>query len=126
MSHSLHAQERGPLLMKQELGYTLAGGVGGAGVGILIWFMDPLNPNITLRDNVKDGLIVGTLVGSLFGAYLLQNALIYPFNPGGIQGGGLNNLLGFEGSGVPKRTNYVNSSSPQEKSGLMFQYDYKF
>ena len=33
------------------------------GQGVLVWFMDPLNPDVTLRDTV-DGLIVGTLLGS--------------------------------------------------------------
>ena len=28
--------------MKQELGYTLGGSVLGAGLGVIVWFMDPL------------------------------------------------------------------------------------
>ena len=52
----LKAQETGPLLMKQQLGYTLAGGVAGVGIGALVWFMDPLNPNIQPIDQAKDGL----------------------------------------------------------------------
>ena len=32
---TLQAQEKGPLMMKQELGYTLGGGVFGAGLGIV-------------------------------------------------------------------------------------------
>ncbi len=55
-----HAQETGPLLMKQELGYTLGGGVFGAGLGIVVWFMDPLNPNVTLKSTVQNGYIAGT------------------------------------------------------------------
>ena len=53
--------------MQQELGYTLAGTVAGVGLGVLVWFMDPLNPDVTLRDTTVDGLIVGTLLGSMFG-----------------------------------------------------------
>ncbi|MDP6319111.1 MAG: hypothetical protein QF711_01120 [SAR324 cluster bacterium] len=73
-----HAQETGPLLMKQELGYTLGGGVFGAGLGIVVWFMDPLNPNVTLKSTVQNGFIAGTALGALFGFYRLQNAIIIP------------------------------------------------
>lgn len=75
---SLQAQETGPLMMKQELGYTLGGGVFGAGLGVVVWFMDPLNPNVTLKSTVKNGFIAGTALGSLFGFYMLQNAIIVP------------------------------------------------
>ncbi len=77
-SPTVFAQEVGPLLMKQELGYTLGGGVAGAGAGVIIWFMDPLNPGITLKGSVTDGFITGTALGALFGFYMLQNALIFP------------------------------------------------
>ena len=73
-----HAQETGPLLMKQELGYTLGGGVFGAGLGIVVWFMDPLNPNVTLKSTVQNGFIAGTALGALFGIYMLQKAIIIP------------------------------------------------
>ncbi|RZO43926.1 MAG: hypothetical protein EVA82_01470 [Proteobacteria bacterium] len=72
------AQETGPLLMKQELGYTLGGSVFGAGLGVVVWFMDPLNPNVTLKSTVKNGFIAGTALGALFGFYMLQNAIIVP------------------------------------------------
>ena len=72
------AQETGPLMMKQELGYTLGGGVFGAGLGVVVWFMDPLNPNVTLKSTVKNGFIAGTALGALFGFYMLQNAIIVP------------------------------------------------
>jgi len=75
---SLQAQETGPLMMKQELGYTLGGGVSGAGLGVVVWFMDPLNPNVTLKSTVKNGFIAGTALGALFGFYMLQNAIIVP------------------------------------------------
>ena len=72
------AQETGPLLMKQELGYTLGGGVFGAGLGVVVWFMDPLNPSVTLKSTVTNGFIAGTALGALFGFYMLQNAIIVP------------------------------------------------
>ena len=72
------AQEAGPLLMKQELGYTLGGGVLGAGLGVVVWFMDPLNPGVPLKSTVTNGFIAGTALGALFGFYMLQNAIIVP------------------------------------------------
>ncbi len=77
-SVSLQAQETGPLLMKQELGYTLGGGVFGAGLGVVVWFMDPLNPSVTLKSTVKNGFIAGTALGALFGFFMLQNAMVIP------------------------------------------------
>ncbi|MBS1255318.1 MAG: hypothetical protein MAG581_01118 [Deltaproteobacteria bacterium] len=75
---SLQAQENGPLMMKQELGYTLGGGVFGAGLGVVVWFMDPLNPNVTLKSTVRNGFVAGTALGALFGFYMLQNAIVVP------------------------------------------------
>ncbi len=75
---SLHAQEKGPLMMKQELGYTLGGGVFGSGLGVIVWFMDPLNPNVTLKSTVTNGFVAGTALGALFGFYMLQNAIVVP------------------------------------------------
>lgn len=66
------------MLMKQELGYTLGGGVGGAAIGIIAWFTDPLNPGVTLRGSIKDGFVLGSTLGALFGFYLLQNAAVIP------------------------------------------------
>ena len=75
---TLKAQEKGPLMMKQELGYTLGGGVFGAGLGIVVWFMDPLNPSVTLKSTVTNGFVAGTALGALFGFYMLQNAIVVP------------------------------------------------
>ena len=65
---TVEAQETGPLLMKQQLGYTLAGGVTGVGIGALLWFMDPLNPNVKPIDQAKDGFVYGSAFGALFGS----------------------------------------------------------
>jgi len=78
LTSSPQAQETGPLLMKQELGYTLGGSVFGAGLGVVVWFMDPLNPSVTLRNTVKNGFIVGSVLGALLGFYMLQNAIVFP------------------------------------------------
>lgn len=80
LSYSLpsKAQETGPLLMKQELGYTLGGSVFGAGLGVVVWFMDPLNPSVTLKSTVQNGFVAGTVLGALFGFYMLQNAIVIP------------------------------------------------
>ncbi|MDP7175479.1 MAG: hypothetical protein QF647_04645, partial [SAR324 cluster bacterium] len=47
-------------------------------LGVVVWFMDPLNPNVTLKSTVKNGFIAGTALGALFGFYMLQNAIIVP------------------------------------------------
>ena len=91
---SLQAQETGPLMMKQELGYTLGGGVFGAGLGVVVWFMDPLNPSVTLKSTVKNGFIAGTALGALFGFYMLQNAIVVPQES--ILPENLDQLLGIE------------------------------
>ena len=88
------AQETGPLLMKQELGYTLGGSVFGAGLGVVVWFMDPLNPSVTLKSTVKNGFIAGTALGALFGFYMLQNAIVIPQES--ILPENLDQLLGIE------------------------------
>jgi len=80
ISTPIQAQETGPLLMKQELGYTLGGGVFGSGLGVVVWFMDPLNPGVTLKSTVTNGFVAGTALGALFGFYMLQNAIIVPRN----------------------------------------------
>ena len=90
----LKAQETGPLLMKQQLGYTLAGGVAGVGIGALVWFMDPLNPNIQPIDQAKDGFIYGTAFGALFGFYLLNNSIKFPAQNVPVQN--FDDLLGME------------------------------
>ena len=92
--NSAKAQEAGPLLMKQELGYTLAGGVAGVGIGALLWFMDPLNPHAKPIDHAKDGFVYGSFFGALFGFYLLNNAVVFPNQNVPVQN--FDDLLGFE------------------------------
>jgi len=60
------AQETGPLLMKQELGYTLGGSVFGAGLGVVVWFMDPLNPSVTLKSTAENLFEKYEIMGSNF------------------------------------------------------------
>ena len=96
---TLQAQEKGPLLMKQELGYTLGGGVFGAGLGIVVWFMDPLNPSVTLKSTVTNGFVAGTALGALFGFYMLQNAIVVPSDTTLPQN--LDQLLGSNGLEKP-------------------------
>ena len=91
---TVKAQETGPLLMKQQLGYTLAGGVTGVGIGALLWFMDPLNPNIQPMDQAKDGFVYGTAFGALFGFYLLNNSINFPTQNAPVQN--FDDLLGME------------------------------
>ena len=98
---TVKAQETGPLLMKQQLGYTLAGGVTGVGIGALLWFMDPLNPNVKPIDQAKDGFVYGSAFGALFGFYLLNNSVKFPARTAPVQN--FDDLLGME-----KRESYGN------------------
>ncbi|MGA0225439.1 MAG: hypothetical protein ACO3N0_13785 [bacterium] len=91
---TVEAQETGPLLMKQQLGYTLAGGVTGVGIGALLWFMDPLNPNVKPIDQAKDGFVYGSAFGALFGFYLLNNSVKFPARTAPVQN--FDDLLGME------------------------------
>jgi len=108
---STPAQEAGPLLMKQELGYTLGGSVFGAGLGVVVWFMDPLNPSVTLRKTVENGFIVGTVLGSLFGFYMLQNAMVIP--PESTLPENLDQLLGMEDLSRPIQRSIISREEIQ-------------
>ena len=99
---TVEAQETGPLLMKQQLGYTLAGGVTGVGIGALFWIMDPLNPNVKPIYKAKDGFVYGTAFGALFGFYLLNNSIKFPSRNTPVQN--FDDLLGIEKRGSFKRS----------------------
>ena len=105
---TLQAQEKGPLMMKQELGYTLGGGVFGAGLGIVVWFMDPLNPSVTLKSTVTNGFVAGTALGALFGFYMLQNAIVVPSDTTLPQN--LDQLLGINGLERPIHRSIISQS----------------
>ena len=91
---TIGAQETGPLLMKQQLGYTLAGGVTGVGIGALLWIMDPLNPSVQPIDQVRNGFVYGSAFGALFGFYLLNNSVKFPARTAPVQN--FDDLLGME------------------------------
>ncbi len=98
---TIGAQETGPLLMKQQLGYTLAGGVTGVGIGALLWIMDTLNPSVQPIDQARNGFVYGSAFGALFGFYLLNNSIKFPARTEPVQN--FNDLLGME-----KRGSYGN------------------
>lgn len=85
------AQETGPLMMRAELGFTLGGMVGGAAVGLVVWLTDPGGP-VPISENVKNGAVLGTVVGALFGYYVLYTASRGPQQSPQLQG--LDELLG--------------------------------
>ncbi len=113
---STQAQETGPLLMKQELGYTLGGSVFGAGLGVVVWFMDPLNPSVTLRNTVENGFIVGTVLGALLGFYMLQNALVFP--PESTLPENLDQLLGMEDLSRPIQRSLISREEVQSAQSI--------
>ena len=94
---TIGAQETGPLLMKQQLGYTLAGGVTGVGIGALLWFMDPLNPSVHPIDQARNGFVYGSAFGALFGFYLLNNSVKFPARA--VPAQNFDDLLGMEKRG---------------------------
>ena len=89
--------------MKQELGYTLAGGVAGVGVGAILWFMDPLNPGVQPASQAKNGFIYGTAFGALFGFYLLNNSVKFPSQNVPVQN--FDDLLGMENQRSSRKEN---------------------
>ena len=115
---STQAQETGPLLMKQELGYTLGGSVFGAGLGVVVWFMDPLNPSVTLRKTVENGFIVGTILGALLGFYVLQNAMVFP--PESTLPENLDQLLGMEDLSRPIQRSLISREEVQPAQSIKF------
>ena len=74
------AQERGPLFMTSQLGYTLAGSGIGMAIGFLVWFTDP-GGTIPIQETVTQGAVIGTFLGAIGGVYLLHNAHINPNRP---------------------------------------------
>ena len=113
---TLQAQEKGPLMMKQELGYTLGGGVFGAGLGIVVWFMDPLNPSVTLKSTVTNGFVAGTALGALFGFYMLQNAIVVPSDTTLPQN--LDQLLGSNGLEQPIHRSIISQAETQSSHSI--------
>ena len=118
LTFSTQAQETGPLLMKQELGYTLGGSVFGAGLGVVVWFMDPLNPSVTLRKTVENGFIAGTILGALLGFYMLQNALLFP--PESTLPENLDQLLGMEDLSRPIQHSLISREEVQPAQSIKF------
>ena len=116
LTDSTQAQETGPLLMKQELGYTLGGSVFGSGLGVVVWFMDPLNPSVTLRKTVENGFIVGTVLGALLGFYMLQNAMVFP--PESTLPENLDQLLGMEDLSLPIHRSMITREEVQTDQSI--------
>ena len=103
-------------MMKQELGYTLGGGVFGAGLGIVVWFMDPLNPSVTLKSTVTNGFVAGTALGALFGFYMLQNAIVIPSD--NTLPRNLDQLLGNDGLDRPIHRSIVSQLAIQQSYSI--------
>ena len=116
---TVKAQETGPLLMKQQLGYTLAGGVTGVGIGALLWFMDPLNPSVKPIDQAKDGFVYGSAFGALFGFYLLNNSVKFPARTAPVQN--FDDLLGME-----KQRSYRNRPDKAVFGWRLPIYEFRF
>lgn len=66
--------------MEVAVGYTLGGMLGGAAIGGIVWLTDPGGPT-SVGVNVRDGAVLGTLIGAIAGYYLLFNSAIDPNVP---------------------------------------------
>ena len=116
---TVEAQETGPLLMKQQLGYTLGGGVAGVGIGALLWLMDPLNPNAKPTDMAGNAFFYGSALGAIFGFYLLNNSVKFPSRNEPVQN--FDDLLGIEKRGS------LRSSPDKEGFGWRLPiYEFRF
>ncbi|MBF0278341.1 MAG: hypothetical protein HQM13_11140 [SAR324 cluster bacterium] len=71
------SQETGPLMMGVEIGYTLGGMLAGVAAGGVVWLTDPGGPTPIITV-LKDGAILGTLLGAITGFYLIYNSTIDP------------------------------------------------
>lgn len=90
-TNTVFAQETGELMMGVELSYSLGGTVVGAGIGGVVWLTDPGGPT-SLGTTIKDGAVLGTLLGAIAGYFLLYNAAVVPgATP---QGDNFDDLLG--------------------------------
>ncbi|MGK5092695.1 hypothetical protein WDW89_11865 [Deltaproteobacteria bacterium TL4] len=89
---SVSAQEKGPLMFNTQVGFTLGGVVAGAGIGAVVWLTDPLIVDII--DSIRWGVVVGSVLGSAAGFYVLKQAVIYPDQPE--DNPLLNKLLGYQ------------------------------
>ncbi len=79
LSHSaVHAQERGPLIMRVEFEWTLVGIVAGSAFGVLVWLTDPADPNNNLSDSIANGAAWGAILGAGFGIFVLQETAVSP------------------------------------------------
>ena len=120
INQTVYAQEKGPLMMNVEMGFTLGGMVAGAGTGFVIWFTDPLGPT-PLPEALRVGAVIGVMLGAFAGFFVLQQAVVYP--PGqGPDTQLLNELLGQE-----PHTFKNNSLTAQKELKLnipVFQYKF--
>ena len=67
------AQDIGVPVFKKLTLYSMAGGLGGGLLGTLWWATDPLNPNISVRENLMLGFALGTFVGFFIGVNQIIN-----------------------------------------------------
>ena len=88
-STQAQAQEREPLVMHIELEWTLAGMVGGAVMGFMIWLTDPVGP-LPLNDALASGAAWGAVAGAGYGVFMMQRTARIPNRFADGSGGDLN------------------------------------
>jgi len=74
------AQDEGEPAMKTIALFAMGGGAGGAGLGMMIWLLDPLNPASDFTHSTLSGFAAGTLVGVVLGGMQLQRQAVFPYS----------------------------------------------
>ena len=111
--------------MGVEVGYTLGGMLAGVAAGGVVWLTDPGGPTPIITV-LKDGAILGTLIGAIAGFYLIYNSAI---DPNAVpETDSFEDLLGLTPFSDPRGKHFSQSQTVSMKSlGITLTLiDYKF
>ena len=72
------AQDEGEPAIQTVALFSVGGGAGGAGFGIALWLLDPLNPSADLTNLALQGFAAGSLIGIVLGIMQLQRQMLLP------------------------------------------------
>lgn len=64
--------------MRNATFYILGGTAAGAGLGIVYFMLDPLNPNADFKGNVLTGAAIGALAGMVSSVMMLSRQVVVP------------------------------------------------
>ncbi len=72
------AQDEGSPALQTVAFFSIGGGAAGAGFGIALWLLDPLNPSADLTNLALQGFAAGSLIGIVLGIMQLQRQMLLP------------------------------------------------